>query len=169
MNASEREEESNVQRCDGKIGRLRKLMEAKRKRAETKSISLETDKLTLPKPDVSPSDERPAFDSILSEAIAVTDKPVDRIALANNLFASGELALAQKIYESIDLNEVTEGGGTHFVNLGVNVEPKQGVLMVWNNAKPDGSPNEDTLHAGTPVLQGTKYVITKWYRTRRWK
>lgn len=67
------------------------------------------------------------------------------------------------------LNEVTEGGGTHFVNLGVNVEPKQGVLMVWNNANPDGSPNHDTLHAGEPVLQGTKYVITKWYRTRRWK
>jgi hypothetical protein len=110
MNASERDEEANVQRIDGKIGRLRKLMEAKRKRAETKSVSLESDKsaLTLPKPDVSPSDDRPAFDSILSEAIAVTDKPVDRIALANNLFASGELALAQKIYESIDLNEVSE-------------------------------------------------------------
>lgn len=67
------------------------------------------------------------------------------------------------------LNDVTEGGGTHFVNLNVNVEPKAGVLMVWNNANPDGSPNLDTLHAGTPVIKGTKYVITKWYRTRTWK
>lgn len=66
------------------------------------------------------------------------------------------------------LNDVTEGGGTHFVNLNVNVEPKPGVLMVWNNANPDGSPNLDTLHAGEPVIKGTKYVITKWYRTRKW-
>lgn len=66
------------------------------------------------------------------------------------------------------LNQVTEGGGTHFVNLNVSVDPKPGVLMVWNNANPDGSPNLDTLHAGTPVIKGTKYVITKWYRTRKW-
>jgi len=67
------------------------------------------------------------------------------------------------------LNAVEEGGGTHFVNLGINVEPKPGVLLVWNNATPEGVPNEDTIHAGTPVVKGTKYVITKWYRTRPWK
>lgn len=108
MNASERVEEENVQRIDGKIIRLRKLMAEKRKRAETKSISLQSEMpAKLPTP-ASPSDDRPAFDSILSEAIAITDKPVDRIALANNLFASGELALAQKMYESIELKEVSE-------------------------------------------------------------
>nr|WP_298926773.1 2OG-Fe(II) oxygenase [uncultured Erythrobacter sp.] len=67
------------------------------------------------------------------------------------------------------LNEVEQGGGTHFTEIGINIEPKPGVLLVWNNAKPDGSPNQDTMHAGTPVLAGTKYVITKWYRTRTWK
>ena len=66
------------------------------------------------------------------------------------------------------LNNVEEGGGTHFTAVGANIQPKQGVLLVWNNAKPDGSPNHDTIHAGTPVIKGTKYVITKWYRTRRW-
>ncbi|MEP0191384.1 MAG: 2OG-Fe(II) oxygenase [Erythrobacter sp.] len=67
------------------------------------------------------------------------------------------------------LNHVEEGGGTHFTKLGVNVEPKQGVLLVWNNADREGLPNEETMHAGTPVIKGTKYVITKWYRTRNWK
>lgn len=67
------------------------------------------------------------------------------------------------------LNEVEAGGETHFTNIGINIEPKPGVLLIWNNALPDGSPNEDTIHAGTPVLKGTKYIITKWYRTRRWK
>lgn len=64
------------------------------------------------------------------------------------------------------LNAVEEGGHTHFVQIGASIEPKPGVLLAWNNARPDGSPNEDTIHAGTPVLSGVKYVLTKWYRTR---
>ncbi|SMQ73593.1 prolyl 4-hydroxylase [Altererythrobacter xiamenensis] len=67
------------------------------------------------------------------------------------------------------LNEVEEGGETHFTEVGVKIEPKPGVLLVWNNALPDGTPNEDTMHAGTPVVKGAKYVFTKWYRTRKWK
>ena len=66
------------------------------------------------------------------------------------------------------LNEVEEGGETHFTEVGVKIEPKPGVLLVWNNANPDGTPNEDTMHAGTPVVKGAKYVFTKWYRTRKW-
>ena len=65
------------------------------------------------------------------------------------------------------LNEVEEGGHTHFVEVGASIEPKPGVLLVWNNATPEGLPNEDTLHAGTPVIKGQKYVLTKWYRTRK--
>lgn len=67
------------------------------------------------------------------------------------------------------LNEVEEGGETHFTEVGIKIAPKPGVLMLWNNALPDGTPNEGTMHAGTPVTRGTKYVITKWYRTREWR
>ncbi|HET9629814.1 MAG TPA: 2OG-Fe(II) oxygenase [Novosphingobium sp.] len=66
------------------------------------------------------------------------------------------------------LCEVTEGGRTDFVRLGISIPPQRGLLLVWNNAAPDGSPNWDTMHAAQPVLQGSKYVITKWYRTRAW-
>ena len=66
------------------------------------------------------------------------------------------------------LNEVEEGGDTHFTEVGIKIAPKPGVLMLWNNALPDGTPNEGTMHAGTPVVKGVKYVITKWYRTREW-
>jgi prolyl 4-hydroxylase len=68
----------------------------------------------------------------------------------------------------IFLNEVEEGGGTAFTNLGFEVRPERGTLLIWNNNKPDGTPNEDTMHAGTPVIKGTKYIITKWYRSRKW-
>lgn len=66
------------------------------------------------------------------------------------------------------LNQVKSGGATEFPNLGLKIAPQPGVLLVWNNSLPDGTPNEDTLHAGTPVIDGVKYVITKWYRTRKW-
>ena len=66
------------------------------------------------------------------------------------------------------LNEVEEGGETHFTEVGIKIEPKPGVLLLWNNALPDGTPNEGTMHAGTPVIKGSKYVITKWFRTRKW-
>lgn len=66
------------------------------------------------------------------------------------------------------LNDVEEGGTTDFTRIGVSIPPQQGALIVWNNARPDGSLNEDTMHAGTPVVRGAKYVITKWYRTRKW-
>ncbi len=66
------------------------------------------------------------------------------------------------------LNSVEAGGATAFTVLGIEIEPKPGVLLLWNNALPDGRPNEATLHAGLPVERGAKYVITKWYRTRAW-
>lgn len=67
------------------------------------------------------------------------------------------------------LNDVEEGGATMFTEIGIQIEPKPGVLLLWNNALPDGRPNEGTMHAGMPVVKGVKYVITKWYRTRQWR
>lgn len=67
------------------------------------------------------------------------------------------------------LNTVEEGGETHFVRAGFMVPPRAGTLLVWNNLKPDGSPNVDTLHAALPVKRGVKYVLTKWYREREWE
>jgi prolyl 4-hydroxylase len=66
------------------------------------------------------------------------------------------------------LNKVGEGGTTDFRELGIALEPKPGVLVIWNNADPEGNANPRTLHAGQPVIAGEKYVITKWYRARRW-
>ena len=66
------------------------------------------------------------------------------------------------------LNPVEEGGTTDFPRLGLSVAPQPGALLIWNNADPEGVPNPFTIHAGTPVVRGVKYIITKWYRTRRW-
>lgn len=75
----------------------------------------------------------------------------------------------QRVYTAMAyLNVVEEGGETDFPHLGLSFEPRQGTLLMWNNTTPEGIVNPWTIHAGTPVVKGTKYVITKWYRARRW-
>ncbi len=68
----------------------------------------------------------------------------------------------------IYLCDVEEGGETEFPRLGLRVPPRRGTLLIWNNMRPDGSPNGETLHAALPVARGAKYVLTKWYRERPW-
>lgn len=66
------------------------------------------------------------------------------------------------------LNDVEEGGATWFPRAGIRFKPRRGLLVMWNNMLPDGSPNYDTLHEGTRVVEGTKYIITKWFREAAW-
>jgi len=66
------------------------------------------------------------------------------------------------------LNVPEEGGETFFPSAGIKVTPRIGNLLIWNNMDADGHPNPASLHQGMPVLAGTKYVITKWYRERPW-
>jgi len=68
----------------------------------------------------------------------------------------------------IYLNHVEEGGSTWFPQIGMRVKPKRGLLLIWNNMAPDGSPNENTLHEGVAVTKGTKYIVTKWFREGAW-
>ncbi len=66
------------------------------------------------------------------------------------------------------LNDVGEGGATWFPQAGIKVAPKRGLLLAWNNMQADGTPNPLTLHEGMPVIEGTKYIVTKWFRERPW-
>tara|TARA_B100000787_G_scaffold168409_1_gene157106 strand:+ start:2157 stop:2537 length:381 start_codon:yes stop_codon:yes gene_type:complete len=66
----------------------------------------------------------------------------------------------------IYLNAVEEGGETHMCKCNTRFRPRAGRALAWNNLDADGNGNHDTLHAGQPVLKGTKYIITKWFRQR---
>jgi prolyl 4-hydroxylase len=68
----------------------------------------------------------------------------------------------------IYLNDVAEGGATWFPRAGVRVSPRKGLLLAWNNMSADGSPNDDTQHEGMAVVEGTKYIVTKWFRESVW-
>ncbi|MXO64283.1 prolyl hydroxylase family protein [Altericroceibacterium endophyticum] len=83
----------------------------------------------------------------------------------NEVRRGGQRSITAMVF----LNEVEEGGTTDFTYLGLSIDPKPGALLIWNNADEQGVPNEWTMHAGTPVARGVKYIITKWYRTRSWR
>ena len=67
----------------------------------------------------------------------------------------------------IYLNDVYEGGQTVFHRLDKSYQPKAGLALAWNNLYADGRLNRDTLHESLPVLGGSKWVLTKWFRARR--
>ena len=68
----------------------------------------------------------------------------------------------------IYLNEPPAGGATRFLATGKMHQPEAGKLLAWNNVRPDGTTNNDTLHHGMKVRKGRKYIITKWFRERPW-
>jgi len=53
------------------------------------------------------------------------------------------------------LNDIEDGGSTHFEHLDLDVQPQKGKTLIW--------PAEWThAHRGNVVNSGTKYVITGW-------
>ena len=66
----------------------------------------------------------------------------------------------------IYLNDPEAGGATRFKQIAKTIQPETGMLLAWNNLLPDGRPNPATLHQGMKVRQGTKYIVTKWFRER---
>ena len=66
------------------------------------------------------------------------------------------------------LNEPAAGGETDFPELRMSIKPQRGAMLTWNNMDRNGRPNPATLHAGTPVIEGDKYIVTQWYRQEAW-
>ena len=62
------------------------------------------------------------------------------------------------------LSDVAEGGGTVFPALGLAVRPERGSALFWYNLHKNGTGDAFTLHAGCPVLVGSKWVANQWFR-----
>lgn len=64
----------------------------------------------------------------------------------------------------IYLNDVERGGTTGFKKLNDECVPKMGRAVIWSSLNSDGSIDQDTLHCGSPVLEGEKWITTTWFR-----
>ncbi|TVX88068.1 2OG-Fe(II) oxygenase [Paenibacillus agilis] len=62
------------------------------------------------------------------------------------------------------LNDVEEGGETTFPMLNLSVFPNKGTAVYFEYFYDNHELNDSTLHAGTPVMQGEKWVATMWMR-----
>ena len=69
------------------------------------------------------------------------------------------------------LNEVEEGGGTHFGQLGLTVQPKKGRALIWPSVLDEDllEWDERTHHEALPVLSGLKYGANAWIHLRDFK
>ncbi|MBK8264195.1 MAG: 2OG-Fe(II) oxygenase [Nannocystis sp.] len=65
------------------------------------------------------------------------------------------------------LSDVHAGGGTEFPRLHRVVQPSRGRLLVFHDCHPGtNTRHPDTLHAGLPVLEGSKWAFNLWFHER---
>jgi hypothetical protein len=64
------------------------------------------------------------------------------------------------------LNDDFCGGGTRFTDLDIDIKPKTGMALCWNNLSPLGKPNVLTNHSGLPVAKGAKFIVSAWFREK---
>ena len=64
----------------------------------------------------------------------------------------------------IYLNEPVSGGATLFPDVRLQVAPKRGNAVFFSYDRPH--PDSHSLHGGAPVLEGEKWIATKWLRER---
>ena len=64
------------------------------------------------------------------------------------------------------LNEPQRGGATIFPDARLDVLPKQGHAVFFSYDRPHASTR--SLHGGAPVIEGEKWIATKWLREREY-
>ena len=67
------------------------------------------------------------------------------------------------------LNDVEEGGETTFPMLNFSVVPSKGMAVYFEYFYNNHELNDFTLHAGTPVIKGEKWVATMWMRRQAFR
>jgi prolyl 4-hydroxylase len=65
------------------------------------------------------------------------------------------------------LSEPEKGGGTIFPDVHMEVAPKRGNAVFFSYTR--AHPSTKTLHGGTPVIAGEKWIATKWLREGEFK
>lgn len=66
------------------------------------------------------------------------------------------------------LNNVAAGGATIFPNINLSIYPKKGSALYFSYFNSLGQADPTTLHGGAPVIEGEKWIATKWIREREY-
>jgi len=69
------------------------------------------------------------------------------------------------------LSNVEEGGGTHFPDLDITVQPQLGRVLLWPSVLDEDPHRKDfrTDHEALPVIRGIKYGANAWLHQRKFR
>ena len=62
------------------------------------------------------------------------------------------------------LNNVDKGGNTTFPKLNLEFKPVIGKALIWCNLTNTGEGDMNSLHKGSVIDTGEKYILTNWFR-----
>ena len=91
--------------------------------------------------------------------------PEEQAGSRNHMLRGGQRVATIILY----LNEVERGGETTFPDIGLRIHPRRGSALYFEYANELGQCDPKTLHAGTPVEKGEKWIATKWIRRGRFR
>ncbi|WP_258807305.1 2OG-Fe(II) oxygenase [Pseudidiomarina sp. CB1] len=77
----------------------------------------------------------------------------------------------QRLFTALGyINSPASGGSTYFSKLNINVAPKPGRLLVFENVvRGTTDVHPKSLHAGMPVVAGEKWAFNLWFHEREFK
>jgi len=81
---------------------------------------------------------------------------------STNLKDRGQRIATAVIY----LNDVPKGGETAFPKLNISVLPKIGSAVYFEYTDLNLNTTDLCLHSGEPVIEGEKWILTKWFRSK---
>jgi len=67
----------------------------------------------------------------------------------------------------VGLDDDFEGGETQFVTAELKLKYAVGDGLLFHNSDASGAPDKSSLHAGLPVTRGQKWLLSKWFREKR--
>lgn len=78
----------------------------------------------------------------------------------SHLNRGGQRAVTVIVY----LNTPEKGGETIFPSVNIRIEPKIGNALLFHNCLPNQEEDPLSFHGGAPVLEGEKWILTRWIR-----
>ncbi|MFU8830622.1 MAG: prolyl hydroxylase family protein [Wenzhouxiangella sp.] len=77
-------------------------------------------------------------------------------------------SFGQRIHTGIVyLNDGFEGGETEFRDWALSLRPRAGQCIGFSSVDAEGNLDANSIHRGTPVIRGEKWIGTLWFRSRR--
>lgn len=111
-------------------------------------------------------DDHGEFLSVLRYAPGQLYRPhFDCIPPGSDLDRNGQRKSTALLY----LNDDYVGGETHFTEVDLKFRGRRGDILVFSNLAGDGGLDRSSRHAGLPVISGTKWLASKWLRTKKFQ